>query len=128
MRTKTMMIAWAAGAVFALVVALVWATGLTAAVVVEEQTVADPLIASAKVSSDLSTLTVSGLNFMIDGSTPSVSLALTALPVTAASATSVTATLPGSLEAGTYLLLLTRGDQQAAAFYVTVDVGIAIWQ
>ena len=82
-----MMIAWAAGAAFALMAALVWATGLTAAVVAEEQTVADPLIASAKVSADLSTLTVSGLNLMSDGSTPSVSLALTALPVTAASAT-----------------------------------------
>ena len=129
MRTRTMMIAWAAGTAFAMLAALVWVTGLTtAAVVAEEQALVDPLIASAKVSADLSTLTVSGLNFVSDGTTPSVSLALTALPVTSASATAVTATLPSSLEAGTYLLLLTRGDQQAAAFYVTVDGGVAVWQ
>ena len=128
MRTRTMMIVWTTGAAVALVAALVWMTGLTAAVVAEEQTSADPLIASAKVSVDRTTLTVGGLNFSTDGSTPSVSLALTTLPVTAASATSVTATLPSSLEAGTYLLLLTRGDQQGAAFYVTVDSGAAVWQ
>ena len=86
------------------------------------------MIASAKVSADRTTLTVGGLNFSLDGSTPSVSLALTALPVTAAATTSVTATLPGSLEAGTYLLLLTRSDQQTAAFYVTVNSGVAVWQ
>ena len=128
MRTRTMMIVWTAGSAVALVAALVWMTGLTAAVVAEEQTSADPLIASAKVSADRTTLTVGGLNFSTDGSAPSVSLALTTLPVTAASATSVTATLPSSLEAGTYLLLLTRGDQQSAAFYVTVDSGAAVWQ
>ena len=129
MRTRTMMIVGAAGTIFALVAGLLWVTGLTtAAVVAEEQALGDPLIASAKVSTDLTTLSVSGLNFVIDGTTPSVSLALTALPVTSASATAVTATLPESLEAGTYLLLLTRGDQQAAAFYVTVDAGVAVWQ
>ena len=128
MRTRTMMIAWAAGTAFTLVAGLFWVTGLAAAVVAEEQTPGDPLIASAKVSADLATLTVSGLNFVSDGTTPSVSLAVTSLPVTASSATSVTATLPSSLEAGTYLLLLTRGDQQAAAFYVTVDTGAAVWQ
>ena len=128
MRTRTMMIVWTTGSAVALVAALVWMTGLTAAVVAEEQTSADPLIASAKVSVDRTTLTVGGLNFSTDGSTPSVSLALTTLPVTAASATSVTATLPSSLEAGTYLLLLTRGDQQSAAFHVTVDSGAAVWQ
>ena len=129
MRTRTMMIAWATGTAFALVAALVWVTGLTtAAVVAEEQALGDPLIASARVSADLTTLSVSGLNFVSDGTTPSVSLALTALPVTSASATAVTATLPSLLEAGTYLLLLTRGDQQAAAFYVTVDTGAAVWQ
>ena len=57
-----------------------------------------------------------------------MSLALTPLPVTASSATAVTAALPASLEAGTYLLLLTRGDRQTAAFYVTVDAGVAVWQ
>lgn len=57
-----------------------------------------------------------------------MSLALTTLPVTAWSATSVTAALPSPLEAGTYLLLLTRSDQQTAAFYVTVDAGVAVWQ
>ena len=122
-----MMMVGAAGTVFTLVAGLVWVTGLTTvAVVAEEQALADPLIASAKVSTDLTTLSVSGLNFVSDGTTPSVSLALTALPVTSASATAVTATLPESLEAGTYLLLLTRGDQQAAAFYVTVDAGVAV--
>ena len=128
MRTRTKMIVWTAGSAFALAAAFVGVTGLTAAVVAEEQTLADPLIASAKVSADRTTLTVGGLNFSLDGSTPSVSLALTALPVTAAAATSVTATLPGSLEAGTYLLLLNRSDQQTAAFYVTVNSGVAVWQ
>ena len=127
MRTRTMMIACAASA-FAFMATLVWATGLTTAVVAEEQAPANPLIASAKVSADRTTLTVSGLNFATDGVPPSVSLALTPLPVAASSPTAVTAALPASLEAGTYLLLLTRGDQQSAAFYVTVDAGVAVWQ
>lgn len=128
MRTRTMMIAWVAGSAFAVAAVLVGATGLTVAVVAEAQPAAAPLIASAKVSADRTTLTIDGLNFATDGTAPSVSLALTALPVTATSATSVTATLPSPLEAGTYLLLLTRGDQETAAFYVTVDAGIAVWQ
>ena len=125
------MMVWA-GSAFALVGTLVWATGLppglTPAVLAEAQTAADPLIASTAVSADRTTLTVSGLNFMTDGAPPSVSLALTPLPVTASSSTAVTAALPESLEAGTYLLLLTRGDQRVAAFYVTVDAGVAVWQ
>ena len=128
MWTRTMMIGWVAGSAFAVGAALVWATGLTAAGMAEEQSLAAPLIASAKVSADRTTLTIGGLNFTTDAAAPTVSLALTALPVTATSATSVTATLPSPLEAGTYLLLLTRGDQEAAAFYVTVDAGIAVWQ
>ena len=127
MRTRTKMIAWA-GSAFALVAAFVWATGLTTAVVAEEQTLADPLIASATVSADRTTLTVSGLNFAPDGVAPSVSLALTPLPVTASSATAVTAALPAPLEAGTYLLLVTRSDQQAAAFHVTVEAAVAVRQ
>ena len=58
-----------------------------------------------------------------------MSLGLTALPVMVASATSITTARPESLEAGTYLLLLTRSDQQTAAFYVTVDgrrCGVAV--
>lgn len=128
MRTRTMMIVGGAGSVFAVVAVLVWTMGLAAPVGAEEQAAAAPLIASAKVSADLTTLTVEGLNFVTDSAVPSVSLALTSLPVTASSATSVTATLPSSLEAGTYLLLLTRGDQETAAFYVTVDIGVAVWQ
>ena len=127
MRTRRMMMVWA-GSVFALVATLVWVAGLTPAVVAEAQTAADPLIASAAVSADRTMLTVSGLNFTTDGAAPSVSLALTPLPVTASSATAVTAALPASLQAGTYLLLLTRGDQHTAAFYVTVDAGVAVWQ
>ena len=127
MRTRMTVIAWA-GSAFVFVATLIWATGLNTAVVAEGQTLADPLIASAKVSADRTTLTVAGLNFATDGVPPSVTLALTPLPVTASSATAVTAALPASLEAGTYLLLLTRGDQQAAAFYVTVDSGVAVWQ
>ena len=127
MRTRTTVIAWA-GSAFAFVAALIWTTGLTTAVVAEGQALANSLIASAKVSADRTTLTVAGLNFATDGVPPSVALALTPLPVTASSATAVTAALPASLEAGTYLLLLTRGDQQAAAFYVTVDSGVAVWQ
>ena len=126
MRKRTMMIVGGAGSAVAVVAALVWAAGLAAAVGAEEQAAAAPLIASAKVSADRATLTVGGLNFGADA--PSVSLALTPLPVTASSATSVTATLPASLEAGTYLLLLTRSDREAAAFYVTVDAGVAVWQ
>lgn len=128
MRTRTIMTVGTAGSALALVAGLIWATGLPPAVVAEAQTAADPLIASAAVSADRATLTVSGLNFTTDGAPPSVSLALTPLPVTASSATVVTATLPVPLEAGTYLLLLTRGDQQTVAFHVTVDAGVAVWQ
>ena len=85
---------------------------------------AAPLIASAQVSADQTTLTLTGLNFAttgsLDGPLPSLSLALTPLPVTASSATWATATLPSPLNAGTYLLVLQRGDAEAATFYVTV--------
>ena len=124
MRTRTMMVAWI-GSALVVVAALVWATGPAAAVVAAPvATLAAPLIASAQVSEDLATLTVSGLN-LVTGSTeatapPSVSLALTPLPVTASSATLLTATLPSPLGAGTYLLLLSRSDEQATAFYVTI--------
>ena len=128
MRTRTMMIVGGAGSAFAVAAALVWTMGPAAAVGAEEQTAAAPLIASAKVSSDLTTLTVEGLNLAGDSTVPTVSLALTTLTVTASSTTSVTATLPSPIEAGTYLLLLTRGDQETASFYVTVDAGVAVWQ
>ena len=84
-------------------------------------TTTTPLIASAQVSADLTTLVITGLNFATPPSgtdapgttpaAPTVSLALTPLPVTASSATSVTATLPAALGAGTYLLVLTRSDR-----------------
>ena len=89
-----------------------------------------PLIASAQVSADQTTLTVTGLNFLppppaipLPGTTavpPTISLALTQMTVTAASATSVTATLPGALAAGTYLLGLVRSDQEVAVFHLTI--------
>lgn len=56
------------------------------------------------------------------GETPAprtVSLALTPLPVTASSATSATATLPTMLDAGTYLLTLSRSDGEMAVFFLT---------
>ena len=129
MWTRAMMIAGGAmTAAFAVAAVLVWATGLATTVGAEAQTPTDaPLIASAQVSVDRTTLTVSGLNFATDGAAPHVSLALTPLPVLAWSATSVTATLPAPLEAGTYLLQLGRSDQQSAIFYVTVDLGVAVW-
>ena len=93
-------------------------------------TTTTPLIASAQVSADLTTLVITGLNFATPPSgtdapgttpaAPTVSLALTPLPVTASSATSVTATLPAALGAGTYLLVLTRSDRELAIFYLTI--------
>ena len=90
-----------------------------------------PLIASAQVSADRTALVISGVNFVVTPSdtedpgtdppaAPGVSLALTTLPVTESSATSVTVTLPTVLDAGTYLLLLTRSDGELAVFYLTV--------
>ena len=134
------MIAWM-GSLLVVAITLGWpaspATGLAAPA-------GAPLIASALVSTDLTTLTITGLNLASSSAGnggeafPSVSLALTALPVTASSATLVTATLPASLQAGTYLLLLSRSDGEAAAFYVTVGAvgpqgpasppGVAVWQ
>ena len=126
MRTRTMMIAWM-GSALVVGAALVWVTGPAAAVgAAPPAPRAAPLIASATVSADQATLTLTGLNFAAaategaDGAPPSVSLALTPLPVTASSPTAVTATLPSPLEAGSYLLLLSRGDDQAAAFHVTI--------
>ena len=125
MRRRRMMLAWL-GSALVVGAALVWATGLAAA---PAAALAGPLIASAQVSEDQTTLTVTGLNFApapaANGDAglaprPGVSLALTPLPVTASAATSVTATLPSPLAAGTYLLLLSRSDEQAATFYVTV--------
>ena len=107
MRTRTtrvMLVAW---------------LGLTAAVPVGAN---PPVITSAhaQVRAEQSTLMLNGLNFAATttdvgnpGTTaPNVSLRLTTLPVTASSATSVTATLPGALGAGTYLLTLTRSDSE----------------
>lgn len=87
-----------------------------------------PLIASARVSADGTALVVTGMHLMIvpagteapDGAAPPrVSLALTPLPVTAATAASATATLPSMVEAGTHLVVLTRSDGEMAVFYLT---------
>lgn len=140
MRTRALMIALGMGSALVVGVVSMWAAGLAAAQTGSSSTV--PLIASAQVSADQSTLTISGLNLVTAGTegTPSVSLALTPLPVTGSSATSVTATLPSPLGAGTYLLLLSRSDQRVATFYVTVGavgpqgppgpagVGGSVWQ
>ena len=125
MRLRTMLFAWTGSALVGCA-ALVWATGLASVLAAPAEPAAAPLIASAAVSGDQTALTITGLNLVTagtenpNGALPSVSLALTPLPVMASSATSVTATLPSPLEAATYLLLLNRSDEQAAAFYVTV--------
>ena len=123
MRTRTLMMAWLGSAVVAGVV-VVWAAGSAVAVVAAPQELASPLIASAQVSADQTTLTLTELNFAnaenTAGASPSVSLALTPLPVTVSSPTLVTALLPSPLEAGTYLVLLQRSDAAAATFHVTV--------
>ena len=90
---------------------------------------AAPLIASAQVSADGTALVIAGANFTVaptggddaDGTPtpPTVSLALTPLPVTASSATSATATLPAMVQAGTHLLVLRRSDGEMAVFYLT---------
>ena len=123
MRVRSLMVALTVSALVA-GSGLVWTTQMASAVAAAPAPA--PLIASAQVSGDQTTLTLTGLNFAAaagestDGVLPSVSLALTPLPVTASSPTLVTATLPSPLEAGTYLVLLQRTDDQAATFYVTV--------
>ena len=123
MRTRTRVMAWL-GSVLVTGALLIWAAGSAVAVVAAPPPLAAPLIASAQVSANQTTLTLTGLNFattgMLDDALPGVSLALTPLPVTASSATWATATLPSPLNAGTYLLVLQRGDAEAATFYVTV--------
>ena len=116
-----------------------WATTRMIAVVGLALTVAAPPVAAnpplitsvhAQVSADPPTLVLNGLNLVATATdsenpgesttTPSVSLRLTELPVTDSSATSVTATLPGALGAGTYLLTLSRRDSEIAVFYLTI--------
>ena len=143
MWTRALVIALGMGSTLAVGVLSIRVAGLAAA---QSQSPAIPLIASVQVSADLSTLTISGLNLVTagvagtSGAAPNVSLALTPLPITASSATVVTSTLPSGLGAGTYLLLLSRSDGQAATFYVTVgavgpqgppgptSVGGSVWQ
>ena len=126
MRTRMRVMAWL-GLALVIGAALIWAAGSAVAVVAAPPPpLAAPLIASAQVSADQTMLTLTGLNFAAaaaeggEGVSPGVSLALTPLPVTGSSATWVTATLPSPLNAGTYLLLLQRSDEEAATFYVTV--------
>ena len=89
-----------------------------------------PLIASTTVSDDQTTLTIRGVHLEVgsaetdDCSTvsapaPQVMLEATTLSVTASCRTQVTATLPGTLPAGTYLLTVERSDEELAVFYPT---------
>ena len=89
-----------------------------------------PLIASTTVSDDQTTLTIRGVHLEVgsgetdDCSTvsapaPQVTLEATTLSVTASCRTQVTATLPGTLPAGTYLLTVERSDEELAVFYPT---------
>ena len=109
---------------------MVTAAGLVLTVMAGSVAANPPLITSAhaQVSADQPTLVLNGLNLVATATdtespgttTPSVSLRLTTLPVTASSATAVTATLPGALGAGTYLLMLTRSDSEIAVFHLTI--------
>ena len=109
---------------------MVTAAGLVLTVMAGSVAANPPLITSAhaQVSADQPTLVLNGLNLVatatdtesLGTTTPSVSLRLTTLPVTASSATAVTATLPGALGAGTYLLMLTRSDSEIAVFHLTI--------
>ena len=106
------------------------AAGLMLTVMAGSVTANPPLITSAhaQMIADQPTLVLNGLNLVVTPTdtestgtmAPSVSLRLTTLPVTASSATSVTATLPGALGAGTYLLTLTRSDSEMAVFHLTI--------
>ena len=104
--------------------------GLVLTAMTAQAAAGPPLIASAEVGTDGATLVLAGVNFVVtptdtedpDAGTPpapSVSLALTPLPVTASSTTSATATLPTTLAAGTYLVVLTRSDEALAVSYLT---------
>ena len=105
--------------------------GLALTVMAAPAAATPPLIASAQASADQTTLVIAGVNFVVAPTDtedpgagaarpPGVSLALTPLPVTASSATSVTATLPAMLPAGTYLVVLARSDSELAVSYLTV--------
>ena len=112
---------------------MVMAAAVVLAVMAAAAAEADPpLIGSAEVSADGAALVLTGVNFVptsadTEGSgataatakRPGVSLALTPLPVTVSSATSVSATLPAALTAGTYLVVLTRSDGELAVSYLT---------
>ena len=98
------------------------------------EAVGPPVVVSAQVSADLSSVTASGLNFGTE--TPTMSLGLSALTVMAVQsgvkagdADTVTAALPADVAPGTYLLALTRaGDKELAVFYVAVIPLGAVYQ
>ena len=103
---------------------------LALTVMAAQAAAAPPIIASAELGAGGTTLVLAGVNFELAPTDiedpgagaqapPGVSLALTPLPVTASSATSVTATLPATLAAGTYLVVLTRSDREMAVSYLT---------
>ena len=103
---------------------------LALTVMAAQAAAAPPIIASAELGAGGATLVLAGVNFAVSPTDiedpgagaqapPGVSLALTPLPVTASSATSVTATLPATLAAGTYLVVLTRSDREMAVSYLT---------
>ncbi len=93
-----------------------------------------PLIVAAQISTDRSTLTVSGVN--LGTVAPTLSMGLSALRVTAVvpagtvrQPDAVTATLPAELPPGTYLLALTRAvDEEVAIFYLAVPPVGAVYQ
>ena len=103
---------------------------LALTVMAAQAAAAPPIIASAELGAGGTTLVLAGVNFAVSPTDiedpgagaqapPGVSLALTPLPVTASSATSVTAALPATLAAGTYLVVLTRSDGEMAVSYLT---------
>ena len=103
---------------------------LALTVMAAQAAAAPPIIASAELDAGGTTLVLAGVNFAVSPTDiedpgagaqapPGVSLALTPLPVTASSATSVTAALPATLAAGTYLVVLTRSDGEMAVSYLT---------
>jgi Collagen triple helix repeat (20 copies)/Regulator of chromosome condensation (RCC1) repeat len=89
------------------------------------------LSAPAVTAQEIVNVSVQGGNLVIDGSAfgikrPTVTLgALPALTVTTFSATTVVATLPASVQPGTYLLTLTRGNGNSTTFTVAIGaVGV----
>ena len=103
-----------------IVVVAVFGVGLPPMVLAATESTA-PVIKSVGLNVDRTALVVTGDDFTVaeTPASPSLSLALTPLPVTAASATSATAMLPQMVDPGTHLVVLTRSDGQMAVSYLT---------